>query len=92
MSVCCLVAGTASDNSSKCSTGSEMGSVKPLASYCPQVLTGKAGNKEQYYTKMWWQELTKDGEGKVLNARFASIFTDMFFSQVCQELNNSQCN
>lgn len=52
--------GTASGNSSQSTTGTEMGSGKLLASYCPQVLAGKGGKKEQCYTKMWWQTLTKD--------------------------------
>lgn len=46
MSVCCLVAGTASGNSSQCNTGSEMGGGNPLASYCPQVLAGNGGKKD----------------------------------------------
>jgi len=43
MSTGCLVASTASGNSSKCSTGTEMGSEKPLAAYCPQGFAGKGG-------------------------------------------------
>lgn len=74
MSVCCLVAGAASGNSSQCSTGSEMGSRKPLASYCPQVLAGKGGKKKQYNTKMWWQGLTKD----IQKVRYLTLFLPQF--------------
>lgn len=84
--------GTASGNSSQSTTGTEMGSGKLLASYCPQVLAGKGGKKEQCYTKMWWHTDKGFRKGEELHALFASVFTDMFFSQVCQELNNGPCN
>lgn len=53
MSIGCSAASTASGNLSKHSTGSEMGSGKPLVAYCPPDFVekwGKEGNKE---TTMW---------------------------------------
>lgn len=86
------MAGNASGNSSQYSTGTEMGSGKSLASYCPQVLAGKGGKKEQHYTKVVAGTDKGYREGEAPNALFSSVFTDMCFSQVCQELNNGQCN
>lgn len=51
-----------------------MGSGKPLASYCPQVLAGNGGKKQQYYTKMWWQGLTKD----IQKVRYLMLFLPQF--------------
>ena len=39
------MASTASGNSSKRSTDSEMGSGKPVVAYCPQDFAGKGGKK-----------------------------------------------